>query len=102
MVLPLPSLATPDFPSEYAMSYRNLFFGLSLGILLSALLQIFMMHNILGGFMTSAIGGIGFYVIRDKSVDVGCMMTWGMVAGRTTEAGWCAGPWWRVGCRRRG
>lgn len=43
------------------------------------MVQIFMFLNIIPGFMMLIICAVGFYTLRERSVDMNCLMTWGMI-----------------------
>eukprot|EP00392_Amoebophrya_sp_AT5.2_P003759 g3764.t1 len=79
MVIPLPSIAVAAYPSPKAMGYRNIFFGLATAIALSSAVQMFMLLEIMHGFMTGLIAFCGYYCLRDQSVDVQCLMSWGII-----------------------
>ncbi len=41
----------------------------------------FMILDIIGGFMQCVIAMIGYYCLRENSLDMQCLLTWGMVSG---------------------
>ncbi|CAD7924433.1 unnamed protein product [Amoebophrya sp. A25] len=79
MVIPMPSVAVAAYPSDKAMRYRNIFFALSILISAAAAVQMFVMKEIMNGFMMGLIGVCGFYCLRDQSVDMQCLMSWGII-----------------------
>lgn len=81
MVIPMPSVQISAAPSEAAMETRNWFFLLAFFVSIAGVLQMVALLNIMGGFLTCVVAGIGYYVIRDQSVDMQCMISWGMFAG---------------------
>ena len=46
----------------------------------SAFVKLFLL-NIIGAFMMIILGAVGFYAIRENSIDMGCIMTWGRRSG---------------------
>ena len=76
MVIPLPGVGIQGVPTEYALKSRSLFWGFAFMMFVSAIVK-FITLNIIGGFMMLILGAVGFYALRDNSMDMGCVMTWG-------------------------
>lgn len=74
----MPSVSISPTPSEEAMHKRNYFFFLSVMVALAGFCQMFFLLNIMNGFFTCCVAGMGFYVIRDNTIDMQCMISWGM------------------------
>ncbi|CAD7936900.1 unnamed protein product [Amoebophrya sp. A120] len=79
MVVPMPSIQVTPVPTDYALKSRNWFWAFSATIFVCSMVQIFMFLNIIPGFMMLIICGVGFYTLREKSIDMNCLMTWGMI-----------------------
>lgn len=78
MVIPLPAIGVSPTPSRCALLSRPWLFVL-IFLLFTHAIQQFVLLDILGGFVTSLLAAIGFFVLRDGSVDMHCLVTWGMV-----------------------
>mmetsp|Transcript_18040 Transcript_18040/g.45134 ORF Transcript_18040/g.45134 Transcript_18040/m.45134 type:complete len:227 (-) Transcript_18040:655-1335(-) len=78
MVIPLPAIGVSPTPSRCALLSRPYLFVLIV-LLFARAVQEFVMLDILGGFVTMLLAAIGLFVLRDGSVDMHCLVTWGMV-----------------------
>ncbi|CAD7958998.1 unnamed protein product [Amoebophrya sp. A25] len=85
MVLPFPNLYIAPVPSDYALRCRPWFWSFSFILLLEGLLKTFgvglplQRPDVAGGFMTVVIAGVGIYTLRDKSIDMQCLLSWGVM-----------------------
>ncbi|CAD7930104.1 unnamed protein product [Amoebophrya sp. A25] len=79
MVIPMPAIQVSAVPTEYALKRRNFFWAFASILVVCSVVQITMFLNIIPGFMMFVIGLVGLYCIREKSVDMNCLMTWGMI-----------------------
>ncbi|CAD7936904.1 unnamed protein product [Amoebophrya sp. A120] len=79
MVVPLPPIYITPVPSEYALKCRPWFTVFAFVMLVESIQKMFLDLEIFPGFMVAILAGVGFYCLRDKSVDMHCLMTWGMV-----------------------
>ncbi|CAD7944904.1 unnamed protein product [Amoebophrya sp. A120] len=78
MVIPLPAVAVAPTPSRCALRARYVLFVFILFLFAHAVQQ-FVMLDILGGFVTMLLASVGLFTLRDGSVDMQCLVTWGMV-----------------------
>jgi len=79
MVLPMPAIHITPIPTDYALKCRNWFWAFATLILICAGVKIFVFLDIIPGFMMFVISATGYYVTRDRSVDMNCLMSWGMI-----------------------
>ena len=76
MVIPLPGVGIQGVPTDYALKCRSWFWSFTLMMFVSAVVKLLKL-NIIGAFMMIILGCCGFYAIRENSIDMGCVMTWG-------------------------
>ncbi|CAD7929282.1 unnamed protein product [Amoebophrya sp. A120] len=79
MVIPLPSVGVSPYPTQKALAFRNTFFVLATLMALSSAVQMFMLLEIMHGFMTGLIAFCGYFCLRESSVDMQCLMSWGII-----------------------
>lgn len=75
----MPAIHITAIPTDYALKCRNWFWTFAGILLLCSAVQIIFFLNIIPGFMMVVISTVGFYTIRDRSVDMNCLMSWGML-----------------------
>ncbi|CAD7938024.1 unnamed protein product [Amoebophrya sp. A25] len=78
MVIPLPSVSVTPVPSQCALKSRPWLFALTFLVLLHVV-EMFWFRNILGGFLMLVLVFVGIYTLRERSVDVHCLIIWGML-----------------------
>ena len=81
MVIPLPQVAISPTPTDYALSCRNYFYGAVFWTVFVSFFRMFMMLDIMGGFMCCVVAMVGYYCLREDTIDMQCLLTWGMVSG---------------------
>ncbi|CAD7972615.1 unnamed protein product [Amoebophrya sp. A25] len=78
MVIPLPAVQVQPEPTQCGMVSRPWLYFLTCVVMLHAI-ELFWFRNIIGGFLMLILVSVGFYTLREGSLDMQCMVVWGMM-----------------------
>ena len=70
MVIPIPNVQISPVPTDAALDLRNTFIGLCVWLAVVSFAKMFFLLDIIGGAMLLGICGLGYYVLREGTIDM--------------------------------